>query len=89
MTRKLVDEAVILPDASPVLTLARIARLKNAHLLTTTAWLMTRQSEGYSPEALDLVEQINSTRETSMLPFEKVGLTKKLRSIWLRRSFDS
>jgi hypothetical protein len=66
----------------------RIARLKNVHLLNTTAWLMTLHREGHLPEALDLVEQINSTRKTPMVPFEKVGLTKKVRSTWLRRSFE-
>ena len=65
----------------------RIARLKGVHLLNTTGWLMTLHREGLLPEALDLVEQINATRKTPMLPFEKVALTKKVRSTWLRRSF--
>ncbi len=67
----------------------RIARLKGVHLLNTTAWLLTLHREGLLPEALDLVEQINSTRKTPVVPFEKVGLTKKVRSTWLRRSFGS
>lgn len=65
----------------------RVARLKGVHLLNTTGWLMTLHREGLLPEALELVEQINSTRKTPMTPFEKVGLTKKVRSTWLRRSF--
>ena len=65
----------------------RIARLKEVHLLNTTGWLLTLHREGLLPEALDLVEQINSTRRTPMTPFEKVGLTKNVRSTWLRRSF--
>jgi hypothetical protein len=65
----------------------RIARLKDVHLLNTTAWLLTLHREGLLPEGLDLVERINSTRKTPMVPFEKVGLTRKLRSTWLRRSF--
>ena len=65
----------------------RIARLKGVHLLNTTAWLLTLHREGLLPEALDLVEQINSSRKTPMVPFEKVSLTKKVRSTWLRRSF--
>jgi hypothetical protein len=36
---------------------------------------------------MDLVEQINASRKTPMVPFEKVGMTKKVRSTWLRRSF--
>jgi hypothetical protein len=65
----------------------RIARLKDVHLLNTTAWLMTLHREGLLPEALELIEKINSTRKTPMVPFEKAGLTKKVRSTWLRRSF--
>ncbi len=65
----------------------RIARLKDVHLLNTTGWLLTLHRGGLLPEALDLVEQINSTRKTPMTPFEKIGLTKKIRSTWLRRSF--
>lgn len=65
----------------------RIARLKGVHLLNTTAWLLTLHREGLLPEALELVEQINATRKTPMVPFERVGLTKRVRSTWLRRSF--
>ena len=65
----------------------RIARLKDVHLLNTTAWLLTMHREGLLPEALDLVAQINATRKTPMAPFEKAGLTRKVRSTWLRRSF--
>jgi hypothetical protein len=65
----------------------RIARLKDVHLLNTTAWLLTLYREGLLPEGLDLVEQINANRKTPMMPFEKVGLTAKVRSAWLRRSF--
>ena len=65
----------------------RIARLKDVHLLNTTGWLLTLYREGLLPEGLDLVEQVNSKRKTPMVPFEKTGLTKKLRSTWLRRSF--
>lgn len=61
----------------------RIARLNGVHLLNTTGWLLTLHREGLLPEALELVEKINSTRKTPMLPFEKVGSTKKLRSTWL------
>jgi hypothetical protein len=65
----------------------RIARLKDVHLLNTTGWLMTLHREGLLPEGLDLVAQINATRTSPMIPFEKTGLTKKIRSTWLRRSF--
>jgi hypothetical protein len=65
----------------------RIARLKDVHLLNTTGWLMTLHREGLLPEALELIEKINATRRTPLVPFEKVGLTKRVRSTWLRRSF--
>lgn len=65
----------------------RIARLKDVHLLNTTAWLLTLYREGLLPEAMTLIETINSTRKTPMVPFEKAGLTKKIKSTWLRRSF--
>lgn len=65
----------------------RIARLRGVHLLNTTAWLLTLHREGLLPEALELVEQINTGRATPLVPFEKVGLTKRVRSSWLRRSF--
>lgn len=65
----------------------RITRLKGVHLLNTAAWLLTLHREGLLPEALALVEQINATRKAPMVPFEKVGLTRRVRSTWLRRSF--
>ncbi len=79
---------LVLFEDPDVLSL-RIARLKAVHLLNTTAWLLTLHREGLLPEALELVEQINSSRKTPMVPFEKVGLTRKVRSTWLRRSFGS
>ena len=66
----------------------RIARLKDVHLLNTTAWLLTLHREGLLPDGMDLIEQINASRTTPMVPFEKQGLTKKIRSTWLRRSFQ-
>ena len=67
----------------------RIARLKGVHLLNTTAWLLTLHREGLLPEGLDLVAQINATRKSPLLPFEKVGMTKRVRATWLRRSFGN
>ena len=66
---------------------SRIARLRGVHMLNTTGWLLTLHREGLLPEALDLFEQINSNHASPMVPFEKVGLTKRVRSSWLRRSF--
>jgi hypothetical protein len=86
MARKLVP---LVPFEDPDIMSLRIARLKDVHLLNTTAWLLTLHREGLVPEALELVEQINSSRKTPMAPFEKVGLTRKVRSTWLRRSFGS
>lgn len=67
----------------------RVARLKGVHLLNTAGWLLTLHREGLLPDALDLLEQINAMRKTPMLPYEKVGLTKRVRSTWLRRSFGN
>jgi hypothetical protein len=55
--------------------------------VNTTGWLLTLHREGLLPEALELVEKINSSRATPLVPFDKVGLTKRVRSSWLRRSF--
>jgi hypothetical protein len=50
--------------------------------------LFRRERSASRPaEALELIEKINATRKTPLVPFEKVGLTKKVRSTWLRRSF--
>ena len=38
-------------------------------------------------EGLDLVEKINADRTTPLVPFKKVGLIKRVRLSWLRRSF--
>jgi len=65
----------------------RVARLRGVHMLNTTAWLLTLHREGLLPEGIELVERINSTRATPLVPFEKVGLTNRVRSSWLRRSF--
>jgi hypothetical protein len=59
----------------------RIARLKNVHLLNTTAWLLTLHREGLLPEALELIEKINATRKTPLVLFEKVGVSTS--SFWL------
>jgi len=65
----------------------RVARLRGVHMLNTTAWLLTLYREGLLPEGLELVEKINTSRATRLVPFEKVGLTRRVRSTWLRRSF--
>jgi hypothetical protein len=65
----------------------RIARLRCVHLLNTAAWLLTLYREGLLPEGLELLGLINTSRATTMILFEKVGLTKRVRSSWLRRSF--
>src|SRR5579863_1192672 len=57
----------------------RVARLKGVHMLNTAGWLLTLHREGLLPEALELVEKINSSRATPLVPFEKVGLTKCVR----------
>jgi hypothetical protein len=34
--------------------------------------------EGLLPEGLELIEKINATRKTPLVPFEKVGVTARL-----------
>jgi hypothetical protein len=48
----------------------RIAKLKNVHLINTTAWLMTLHLSGELPEAKDLIAKINATRKTPLDGFE-------------------
>jgi hypothetical protein len=80
MARRTVDVAIIIPDASPVLTLA-------AHRADRPAWQLHGAGTGLLREGLELVEKIHTGRATPLVPFEKVGLTKRVRSSWLRRSF--
>lgn len=63
-----------------------VAKLKNVHLLNTTAWLFALYRANLLPEALELIAKIESTRATPMRPHEREARTKKVRSEWLRRS---
>ncbi len=63
----------------------RIAKLKNVHLLNTTAWLTTLYEAGALPEGRELIQQINTGRKTPLDGFERPARTKKLRSQWLKR----
>jgi hypothetical protein len=62
-----------------------VARLKDCHLLNTAAWLFGMYDAGLLPERLDLIDEINRNRKTSMLPVDREARTKKLRSQWRRR----
>lgn len=63
----------------------RIAKLKDVHLLNTTAWLTTLHEAGELPEGKELIAQINAARATPLDGYEKPARTKKLRSQWLKR----
>ena len=65
----------------------RIARLTNVHLLNTTAWLMTLHREGLAARRAGTGRSDQCGAQDPMVPFERQGLTKKVRSTWLRRSF--
>lgn len=65
----------------------QIAKLKGVHLLNTKAWLIALGEEGLLPEAQDLIVKIDALRKTAMVPFEKDARSRKIRSVWLRRSF--
>lgn len=64
----------------------RIARVRGVHLLNTAAWLLSLHRQGLLPEGLALLERINATRKTPMIPFERPGRTSRVRSAWLRGS---
>ncbi len=66
----------------------RIAKLKDVHLLNTTAWLNTLHQSGVLPEGKDLIARINAFRITPLVGLEKPARTKKIRSQWLRLSKD-
>ncbi len=62
-----------------------IAKLKDVHLLNTTAWLFGLFKSGRLSDGLELIDKINQIRATEMRPFEKQARTKKIRSLWQRR----
>jgi hypothetical protein len=64
----------------------RIAKLKNVHVMNTTAWLTTLFVNGELPEAKELIASINKLRKTPLDIFEKPAKTKKLRSYLAKRS---
>jgi hypothetical protein len=63
----------------------RIAKLKDVHLLNTTAWLNTLYEAGELPDGRELIAEINAARKTPLDGFEKPARTKKIRSQWLKR----
>lgn len=65
-----------------------VARLKNVHMLNTTAFLTALYQAGVLPDGLQLIEKINAQRKTPMRPVERPARTKKIRSTWIRRSID-
>lgn len=79
---------LILFEDPDVLELA-IGRMKGVHLINTKAWLISLGEEGLLPDSIQLIEKIDQLRSTSMVPFEKDTRTKKVRSVWLRRSFKN
>jgi predicted nucleic acid-binding protein len=86
MIRKVVDTTVIIPDASPVLTLARIGRIDLLGRFTVPIKIVdqvfceiTKTQNDPKGEvgvalkkALELIEKINATRKTPLVPFEKL-----------------
>jgi hypothetical protein len=65
-----------------------LARIGRADLLGSfTVPVQDCCLKGWSWSRDQLVEKINTVRAAPLVPFEKVGLTKRARSSWLRRSF--
>ena len=63
-----------------------VAKLKNVHMLNTTAFLTALHQACVLPDGLDLIARINASRKTPMRPVEEPARTKKIRSTWIRRS---
>jgi hypothetical protein len=64
----------------------RIARLPRVHLLNTAAWIRALADEGVITDGAKVLEDINAQRKSPMLPLERPGPTRRVRSQWIRRS---
>lgn len=65
-----------------------LSKLRNVHMLNTTAFLTALHQAGCLPEGLELVGRINASRKTLMRPVDVPGRTRKIRSTWIRRATD-
>jgi len=79
---------LLLFEDPDVLTLP-IANLVNVHFLNTTGWLAALNREKIIPDAKQVIDQINATRRSPMLPYDRPARTKKLRSTYLRKSSNN
>jgi hypothetical protein len=66
----------------------RVARLKGVHLLNTTGWLLALSRSGHLTDGQLLIDTINASRASPMVPIDRPAKTKKLRSTWIRRSHN-
>jgi hypothetical protein len=66
----------------------RLARLPRVHLLNTAAWIRALADDGIIPDGLKVLEDINAQRKSPMMPIERPGRTRRVRSKWLRRPSD-
>jgi hypothetical protein len=64
-----------------------VARTVGVHLLTTKAWLKALGDAGLLADAKELMMRIDALRKSAMLPIERDVRTKKIKSVWIRRSF--
>jgi hypothetical protein len=67
----------------------RIAKMKDIHLLNTTAFIQTMGAEGLINDASSIIDAINALRKTPMEPFDKPARTQKVRSQYTRKSRDA
>jgi len=72
---------LVLFEDPDVLDLA-LARVKNVHLLNTTAMIRALAHDGKLPQAREIVHAINHARKSPLEPFEKPARTRRLRSVW-------
>ena len=64
----------------------RIAQIDGVHLINTSAWLLNLKGQGLLDDAEALIDQINETRKTPLVPFEKPAKTAKIASRILKRT---
>ena len=75
----------LVPYEDPDMEDLPVARLKDVHMMNTTAWLFGMYDGGILPEGLELIDKINALRKTPMEPIDVEARTKKLRSTWKRK----
>jgi len=64
----------------------RIARLPRVHLLNTAAWIRALIDGKIISDGQEILKEINAQRKSPMMPIERPGRTRRIRSKWLRKA---